>query len=175
MPSTLDFINKPLVTAVGVPLVLGMAMGTISRRPVQTWYRTINKPSWTPPNWAFPVAWTSLYAAMGYSSYLIYRAGLARPFLDTTTPLRLYAAQLALNIAWTPIFFGTANFGLATADILALLGTLVATTVEFSKIDTFAAWLLVPYVAWVSYASAMTVWIWRNNPKKGRDVRRKGL
>ncbi|TPX53874.1 hypothetical protein PhCBS80983_g06119 [Powellomyces hirtus] len=167
MPSVLDLINKPLVTAIGVPVVLGMSVGSLTRHSVRTWYPALNKPSWTPPNWVFPVAWTSLYASMGYASYLIYRAGEINPLIDTSSALKLYAGQLALNLAWTPLFFGVHRLGAATVDIVALLGSVVATAVEFGKIDGTAGWLMAPYAAWVAYATSLTIYIWRNNGKRG--------
>ncbi|KNC97777.1 uncharacterized protein SPPG_06774 [Spizellomyces punctatus DAOM BR117] len=163
MTSVLSLINRPLIVSVGIPVVLGMSSGLITQKSVRDWYPTIKKPSWTPPNWVFGPVWTTLYASMGYASYLIYKAGVERPFLDTTGPLQLYATQLALNVLWTPLFFGVHQLGAASLDIVALFGTIVATTREFGKIDRLAGWLMVPYAAWVAYAGSITLYVWWNN------------
>ncbi|KAF5909385.1 translocator protein, partial [Clarias magur] len=88
-----------------LPHVGGLLGGYITRREVKTWYTTLNKPSWRPPNSAFGVVWTTLYTGMGYGSYLVYKE-LGGFTEDAVVPLGLYGLQLALNWAWTPIFFG---------------------------------------------------------------------
>ncbi|KAI9093102.1 translocator protein-like protein [Phlyctochytrium arcticum] len=164
--SVLSLINRPLIVAVGTPLILGIGSGLVTKSSIKTWYPTVNKPSWTPPNWVFAPVWTALYTGMGYASYRVYRQGQLHPFLDVTTPLRLYAAQLALNMAWTPLFFGVHQLGLASLDIVALLGTVIATAREFGAIDEVAGWLMVPYAAWVAYAGSITLSVWWNNRGK---------
>ncbi|KAJ3013405.1 hypothetical protein HKX48_005764 [Thoreauomyces humboldtii] len=173
MPSLLDLVNKPLITAIGVPLGLGMSVGLITRTSVKDWYPTLKRPSWTPPNWVFPVAWTSLYISMGLASHRIYRSSTH----DTAYALQLYAVQLGLNLAWTPLFFGAHLLGAAVFDVGALFVATIATTAEFFRIDETAGWLMVPYAAWIAYAGALTVYIYRNNPKKGGEAgsRRKEL
>ncbi|KAJ3160850.1 hypothetical protein HDU86_008210 [Geranomyces michiganensis] len=158
MTSVLDLINRPLITAVCTPIFLGMSVGLTTRTSVKTWYPTLKKPSWTPPNWVFPVAWTSLYASMGYAAHLV-----ANSPLRTANALPLYAGQLALNLIWTPLFFGAHLLGAATVDIAVLLGAAVATAVEFSKADVRAGWLMVPYCAWVAYAASISAYVWWNN------------
>ncbi|KAJ3084386.1 hypothetical protein HK102_000685 [Quaeritorhiza haematococci] len=102
---------------------------------------------------------------MGYASYLVYKEADLRPALegDVKTALTLYAVKLGLNFAWTPVFFGLNQLGLATVTIGGLLGTLLATTKTFWQINPLAGKLMLPYIAWVSYASALTTWIWWNN------------
>ena len=125
------------------------------------WYRQLDKPWWRPPDWLFGPVWTVLYALIGLSGWLVWReAGL----FGATLPLSVYAVQLILNAAWTPIFFGLHRLGLATAEILVLWASIVATIVLFYPISSTAALLLVPYLAWVSFASVLTFSIWRRNP-----------
>ncbi|KAM4582126.1 translocator protein isoform 1-T1 [Fundulus diaphanus] len=95
----------PMIGLTALPQVGGLYGGFITRKEVKTWYPTLNKPSWRPPNAAFPVVWTCLYTGMGYGSYLIWKE-LGGFTEDALVPLGLYGLQLALNWAWTPIFFG---------------------------------------------------------------------
>ncbi|KAI8913777.1 translocator protein [Powellomyces hirtus] len=172
MSNLLNQINAPLIIAVAVPVLSGMMIGTATTDSVKTWYPSIKKPSWTPPNWVFPVAWTSLYMAMGYASYRVYEAGQANRLVDNSPALKLYAGQLALNLAWTPLFFLAHRLGAAAFDIVALLGMIVATAIEFGKIDKVAGYLMWPYIAWVSYASSISIYVWLNNTTKGKHARK---
>lgn len=128
-------------------------------------YPTLKKPSWQPPNWLFGPVWSVLYTAMGIASWRVWRAG------GGPLPLSLYGLQLALNFAWSPLFFKAHNLKAATVDITVLLGVLGATILEFHKVDPTAAALLLPYLAWTSFASALTWNIFLNNP----DVSASGL
>ncbi|KIY99257.1 Translocator protein [Monoraphidium neglectum] len=153
-----------LAVALVVPVLGGMIGGFATASQIKGWYATLKKPWWNPPNWLFGPVWTCLYAAMGYASYLVYEQG---GFAKQAVPLGVYIAQLALNFLWTPLFFTLHRFDLATVDILAMWGMIVATIATFYPvIGAWALGLLIPYLAWVSYASALTIWIWRNNPAK---------
>ena len=136
---------------------VGAVPGSIITRKNQEWYRSIDKPSWRPPSWAFGPVWTCLYAGMGYSSYLVYSEG------GDKTALALYASQLALNWAWTPIFFGLHNLKLATLEIGALWISVAVCGAKFYSINKTAGLLFAPYLAWVSLASALTFSIWKKN------------
>lgn len=156
-----------LVLAIAVPLSGGMLGSFATASQIKTWYKTIKKPSWTPPNWLFGPVWTCLYAMMGYASYLVWLQG---GFAKQQVPLAIYAAQLVLNFAWTPLFFSLHRLDLASADILAMWGGIVATIITFQRvIGPSALALLLPYLVWVSYASALTIWIWRNNPPQSAE------
>ncbi|GIY12095.1 translocator protein [Caerostris darwini] len=95
----------PIVGAIALPHVGGIAAAVINRKEVKTWYETLKRPAWRPPNWAFAPVWTSLYTGMGYASYLVWKegGGFQGP---AKIPLMLYGGNLALNWMWTPIFFG---------------------------------------------------------------------
>ena len=134
-------------------------------RPGQ-WYKQLDKPRWRPPDWLFGPVWTILYLAIALSGWLVWsEAGIAGAAL----PLAVYTLQLLLNAAWTPIFFGLHRPGLALLEILMLWLAILATIVLFHPISAAAAWLLVPYLAWVSFASALNFSIWLRNraPAKG--------
>ena len=125
------------------------------------WYKQLDKPRWRPPDWLFAPVWTVLYVLIAVSGWLVWHeAG----FSGAALPLGVYALQLLLNAAWTPIFFGLHRPGLAMVEIAILWGSIVATMLLFHPVSAAAAWLLVPYLAWVSFASALNFAIWRRNP-----------
>ena len=132
----------------------------VTRKNIKGWYESLERPTWRPPNWAFGPVWTSLYAGMGYASYLIYQDGA------DLTALGLYASQLILNWAWTPIFFGSHNVKLAFYEIAALWLNVAACGIKFYTINKTAGLLFAPYLAWVSLASALTYSIWSKNGDK---------
>ncbi|XP_065583528.1 translocator protein-like [Artemia franciscana] len=150
------------VAATLFPNVGGIFGALITRREVKTWYPTLNKPEWRPPNWAFGPVWTALYTGMGYASYLIYKE--AGGFNGAAKlPLALYASQLALNWAWTPIFFGLHSIKGGLIDILLLDAAAAATAYSFFKVNSTAGWILAPYLAWLSVATALNYYVWKNN------------
>lgn len=127
---------------------------------VREWYPTLAKPAWTPPSWVFGPVWTLLYILMAVAAWLVWRkAG----FAGARLALVLYFVQLALNGAWSGFFFAMRNPAAGLADILLLWGALGAVMFTFAKISATAAWLLVPYLAWVSYAAALNFAIWQLN------------
>jgi translocator protein len=143
-------------------LVLCLAIGGVSGYAtmggIKVWYKTIRKPSFNPPNWLFGPVWTVLYIMMAVSAWLVWQTGGNISFA-----LGLFTLQLALNFAWSFIFFRAQNIGWALVDILALWLTIAATVAVFSGISSLAAWLLLPYLAWVSFASLLNASIWRLN------------
>lgn len=126
------------------------------------WYDTLEKPTWTPPGWAFPVVWTTLYALMGTAAWRVWRVGRDTP--GRRTALGLFLVQLALNAAWTPVFFGAHQILGGLAVIVALWLAIAATGVSFGRVDRLAGVLFVPYLAWVTLATALNLTIWRLNP-----------
>jgi tryptophan-rich sensory protein len=121
------------------------------------WYETLRKPAWTPPKLAFPVAWTALYLLMAIA------AARVAVLSDNGLAVALYAAQIALNTLWTPVFFGARRPGLGLLVIVALLVMVVLTTFAFWSLDWVAGLIMVPYVVWLCLATALNFWIWRNN------------
>ena len=137
---------------------LGAAWTNLS---VGDWYAAIKKPSWNPPNWIFGPVWTALYIGMAVAAWLVWRKnGLAGAWL----PLLLFGVQLVLNAAWSALFFGMRSPGIAFADIVLLWLAIVATIGAFGRVSPLAATLLVPYLAWVSFATVLNWSIWRMNP-----------
>lgn len=123
-------------------------------------YRALTLPAWAPPGWLFGPVWLALYTMMGVAAWLVWRrpAGAGR-----TRALTWFGAQLALNAAWTPVFFGLEATGAALAVIAALLVAIVATIAVFARQRRAAAALLVPYLAWVGFATALNGAIWYLN------------
>ncbi|MCX7825429.1 MAG: tryptophan-rich sensory protein [Verrucomicrobiae bacterium] len=124
------------------------------------WYARLRKPAWNPPNWVFGPVWTTLYIMMAVAAWRVWRLadnGARRKALG------LFLAQLALNAAWTPLFFGLKQPGLAFAEIVLLWIAIGATTAAFFKLDRVAAWLMAPYLAWVSFAAVLNAVLWRLN------------
>jgi tryptophan-rich sensory protein len=121
------------------------------------WYFDLAKPSWTPPGWIFGPVWTLLYAMMGVAAWLVWKqTGFSR----ARAALSLFAIQLVLNGVWSWFFFGLHRPGLAFIDILALWVMILATTLAFWQHRPLAGALLIPYLAWVSFASALNFSIW---------------
>ena len=122
------------------------------------WYQSLRKPGWTPPPWVFPVVWTPLYLMIAISGWLAWQAGgLA------TIPFAFYAAQLVFNAAWSGLFFGMRRADLAFVDMLLMWFTILGTMIGFASVSETAAWLLAPYLLWVSIAGVLNLSVWRLN------------
>ncbi len=131
--------------------------------PVQgSWYYTVlHKPSWNPPDWLFPPVWTVLFILMGVSLSLVLGAGMERR--EVRSGVTLFGLQLLLNLGWSASFFGLRSPLAGFVEILVLWSAIVATIVKFGKISKPAAWLLVPYLCWVSFASYLNFTILQLN------------
>jgi tryptophan-rich sensory protein len=135
-------------------------VGALATRHAREFYAGLVTPSWAPPGWLFGPVWTVLYVLMGVAAWLAWRqAGWA----GARGALSLFIVQLVVNAAWSWFFFAWHRGALALADIVLLLGLIVATMVAFARVHGLAAMLLLPYLAWVTYATALTYSIWRNN------------
>ena len=140
-------------------LAVEYSAAAVTRPAVDAWYQTLQRPAWTPPDLAFPIVWTILYLAMALAAWLAWRA--APPV--AAGALAPFAVQLALNGAWSLVFFGLHRPDLAFVVILALLLAILGTTVAFAQRSAAAAWLMVPYAAWVAYATTLNAGIlWLN-------------
>lgn len=121
------------------------------------WYAALSKPTWNPPPWLFGPAWTLLYTLMAIAAWMVWkRVGFGKP-------LKLYFVQLALNAAWTPIFFGAHAMGWALVEIVVLWIAILMTLLSFRRVNTTAGWLFVPYLAWVTFATSLNFTLWRLN------------
>ncbi len=159
----LDWISPDIISfAAFVGLVIAAAAfgGQWGARP---WYNALSKPSWTPPNWLFPVAWSLLYLMVAVAGWLIWET----PHPSRSPLLTLWAVQLLLNAAWSYIFFGRKEIGLALGELTVLWLTIAAFTVLSWNVNANASLLFAPYLIWVSYAAALNAAIWRRNPVHG--------
>ena len=149
-----------LVVSVALCLGAGLIGSVFTARSVGEWYATLSKPPWTPPSWVFGPVWSALYVLMGVGGWLVWRqAGSSA----RTVALVVFALQLALNAAWSAIFFGLRMPGWAFGEILVLWAAILWTVIAFWRVSPIAAWLLLPYLAWVSFASVLNFAIWRMN------------
>lgn len=147
----------------GLAVCVAVAFSAASLGAVFTpgaWYQALHKPSWNPPSWIFGPVWTALYASMGIAAWLVWRRGGWR---RQRRALSLFVVQLALNAAWTPIFFGWHAMGIAFVEIVVLWIAIAATLVAFWREHTLAGVLLLPYLAWVSFAAVLNFTVWRLN------------
>ncbi|MES2568978.1 MAG: TspO/MBR family protein [Verrucomicrobiota bacterium] len=124
------------------------------------WYDSLRKPSWNPPSWIFGPVWTLLYLLMAFAAWRVWRHSGWR---QQRGPLTIYLVQLGLNALWTPLFFGLHLPGVALIEIVLMWLAIVATIMAFAKVDRPAAWLLAPYLAWVSFATLLNYSLWQLN------------
>jgi len=140
-----------LVGFVGLCLLVGAAGGAVTSDSVRGWYLTLNRPPGVPPNWVFPVVWTTLYVLMGVAAWLAWRQpGHARP-------LRLWGWQLLANAVWSPVFFGLQSPTLGLVVLAVLLPLIGLTIRAFALLDRRAAALMLPYLLWSLYATYLNV------------------
>ena len=149
-----------LVVAVAICFTAAGLGGFVTAPNIPNWYADLAKPAWNPPSWVFGPVWSCLYLMMAVSAWLVWRrAG----FSEAKLPLALFAVQLGLNSLWSILFFGLHSPGLAAVDIILLWIAILATLITFWKRSTWAGILLVPYLAWVSFAAVLNLVIWRLN------------
>jgi len=151
-----------IATVIMTCLAVGYFSSLVTRENIPTWYALINKPSFNPPDWVFAPVWTLLYILMGYAAGRIWNlidtdeANVKRAFI-------FFLVQLALNALWSFLFFGLQNPMLAFFEILLLWAMIFETYSQFKRIDKVAGYLLLPYLAWVSFAALLTGSIWYLN------------
>lgn len=140
--------------AIGVCLAAGIVGSIFTTQAIPTWYSALNKPVFSPPDWVFAPVWTSLYILMGVSIYLVQSAKFK--VQSDKTKVRMASAifwiQLSLNIVWSVLFFGLQNPTLALVEIVVLWGAIFLTIKYFYPISKLAAYLLIPYLIWVTFA-----------------------
>lgn len=137
------------------------ATGAVASVEAGAFYGQLVRPGWAPPGWLFAPVWTVLYALMGVAAWLVWRV---HGFDQGRTALALFIAQLGANALWTWVFFAWHRGALAFAEILVLWCLIVATVISFRRLNVLAAVLLVPYLAWVTFATALTFAVWQLNP-----------
>lgn len=172
LPDVLLSIARNPVTAVGLPLTTGLLSGFPTKKVVQGyWYNSLKSPPGRPSNRAFPIVWSILYAGMGYASHLTIssfdQSLLPSSRKDLSLGMKLYYGQLGLNLLWTPLFFVAKRPGLALIDITVLTGTVAyLTKLLHGPTGGKTTYLLVPYCAWLSYATYLNLGIWWLNRGK---------
>lgn len=137
-------------------------IGTIFTMPaIDSWYATLARPELAPPNWIFGPVWTTLYVLMGIAAFLVWQKGLDKK--EVKIALSIFGVQLVLNTLWSIIFFGLQSPGWAFVEIIILWTAIAATIVAFARVSKVAAWLLAPYILWVSFAGYLNFMIfWLN-------------
>ena len=150
----------PLGVLLAIVFVVAGFGGAVTTMSVDTWYPTLAKPAINPPNWIFGPVWTTLYVMMAVAAALVWRRG---PGPERRLAMSLFFAQLTLNLGWSCLFFGLHLIGPAFAWLILLWVAIAGTLVTFWRIDRWAGLLLLPYLAWVSFAGLLNFLIWRLN------------
>ena len=141
-----------LIIAILLPMVVGGFSGFLTANSINDWYTTLNQPSFNPPNWVFGPVWTTLYLIMGISLYRIWSLPVSD---DRNKAIGIFALQMTLNFFWSLIFFKWHLIGLALTEII-LMWFMIATMIHhFRKLDAAAGYMNIPYLLWVSFASAL--------------------
>jgi len=150
-----------IVIAIVICELAGVIGSLFTMPSIPGWYAGLVKPSFNPPGWIFGPVWTALYAMMGVAAWLVYDKGFKRP--EVRKALTVFAVQLVLNTLWSIVFFGAHQILGAVIVIILLWAMILWTILLFRKISKAAAWLLVPYILWVSFATILTVTIYALN------------
>ena len=158
--------RTPVTQALGLVFWLVLAyitaaIGAIASVNAPEFYGQLVQPGWGPPAWVFGPVWTTLFTMMGIAAWLVWRAA---PLEATRGTLVLFVVHLAVNALWSWLFFAWHLGGWAFAEVLVLWVLILATIVAFWRFSRIAALLLVPYLAWVSFAAVLNFWLWRENP-----------
>lgn len=147
-----------LIIAIAVSELAGIIGSIFTMPSIESWYADLAKPELAPPNWIFAPVWTTLFALMGIAAFLVWKKGLDRR--DVKIAIGIFIGQLILNTFWSIIFFGLRSPGGAFIEIIFLWLTIFTTIIAFVKISKPAAWLLAPYMLWVSFAGYLNYMIW---------------
>ncbi len=150
-----------LMFAVALCEIAGLVGAFYTSQAIPTWYAGLIKSELTPPSWIFAPVWTTLFALMGIAVFIIWHKGPRRT--DVRVAVVFFAMQLILNVAWSYIFFGMHAPGKALIDILLLWSMIMLTTLTFHPISKIAAWLMVPYLLWVTFAAYLNLTVWLFN------------
>jgi tryptophan-rich sensory protein len=148
-----------ILTVVVTCLAIGYFSGIVTRSSITTWYPTLVKPTFNPPNWIFAPVWSMLYVMMGVAAGLVW-SKIESDKEAVKKALVVFAIQLALNALWSYLFFGLHNPLLAGLEIIILWLMIYETYIQFAKINKIAGFLLIPYLLWVSFATVLNGSIW---------------
>lgn len=151
---------KQLILCIAIPLLVGGLAATLTGGGMKV-FESVNKPPLSPPAWLFPVVWTILYTLMGISSYLILNAEAEEE--EIRKALTLYGYQLLVNFLWPTFFFSFQWYFFSFLWLLLLIGLVAGMIAQFYKISKLAAWLNIPYLAWLIFAGYLNFAIWRRN------------
>ena len=149
-----------LIVAIALPLTAGGIAGMFTARSVPEWYETLNRPAISPPNWIFGPVWTVLYILMGISLFMIWSQSPSR---ERNIALFIFILQLLLNFGWSFFFFYFKMIGFALIEIIILWISILAMIILFYKIKPFAAYINIPYLLWVSFATILNAAYYRLN------------
>jgi translocator protein len=150
-----------LIIAIAIPLIIGAVGSYFTIPEIKGWYTTIQKPSFNPPNGVFGPVWTTLYILLGIALFLVWKSTAATSIKQYA--IALFIIQLLANFFWSILFFNQHQVGWALVDIVFLWVSILFTIIAFAKINTLSAWLLVPYISWVSFAMILNYSIWMLN------------
>jgi len=143
-----------LITSLLLPLGIGGIAGMFTTKAIPGWYATLNQPSFNPPNWVFAPVWTTLYIIMGISLFMIWRLNKSK---ERNQAIVIFMVQLLFNFCWSFFFFYFKMIGVALVDILVLWITIIFMLVRFYKIKPLAAYINIPYLLWVTFATALNM------------------
>lgn len=154
------FSWRKLLLSIGLCLVVGAVASVFTVDSIPTWYASLTKPDFSPPNWIFGPVWTALYIMMGTSFYIVWNKLKKK---SSREPLHIFGIQLALNFLWTFTFFALKSPIAALITIVVLWFSILLTIVELHKFSKAAAYLMIPYIVWVSFAAILNLQIWLLN------------
>jgi len=149
------------LVSISLPVAVGAVAGLFTASSVKTWFVTLNKPSFNPPSWLFAPVWTTLYIVMGIAFFIIWQSK-ANEIIKKRS-MKIYFVQLFFNFTWSFVFFYAQQPGWALVNIVVLWLLIAITIFWFSQISRVSAWLMVPYILWVSFATALNYAIWQLN------------
>jgi len=149
-----------LLVFVTICLAAGRLGAAITEPALDTWYRGLAKPDWTPPDLVFPVAWSLIFLAIGIAAWLVWKTAERG---EARLPLTLFFGQLIINVLWSFSFFGQRDPFLGLVCLGALVIAVVLTTLAFLRVSQLAGWLFLPYLLWLGYAAALNFAIWQMN------------
>lgn len=142
-----------------LPQLVGLLGSYFTIKAIPNWYSILNKPAFSPPNWIFGPVWLTLYLMMGFSLYLNW----IKKTKQAKANVRLFFIHLFFNFIWTPVFFGAKNIALAYFIIVFIWSLIVIMIFKFWKVSKLSSYLLIPYLLWVTFASALNFFIWKLN------------